>query len=119
MKRDYFLQRKVSIETSFRIFQYKILNNILYLNKQLFVFNKKETKLYSYCRLQYGTINRVFVECQFAIKLWSNLRDCSQFSFDLAILNAQNATFGIFEIGSDLLILLNHIILLYKYHTYW
>ena len=39
-------------------------------------------------------------------------------SFDLPILNTHNATFGFFEIDPDLIILLNHILLLYKYYIY-
>ena len=34
----YLLPRKISIYTNLRMFWYKILNNILYLNKQLFHF---------------------------------------------------------------------------------
>ena len=49
---------------------------MLYLNKQLFVFNQKDTKLCSDCRLQDETTNHIFVECKFAIKLWSDLRHC-------------------------------------------
>ena len=37
-KKIYLLPRKVSNDTNLRMFQYKILNNILYLNKQLFYF---------------------------------------------------------------------------------
>ena len=70
-----------------------ILNNVLYLNKQHFIFNKKDTKLCSYCRLQDETINHIFVECKFAIKLWNNLRHYCHCSFDLPILNPQSATF--------------------------
>ena len=55
-KKIYLLPRKVSNDTNLHMFQYKILNNILYLNKQLFIFNKKDTKLCSYCRLQDETI---------------------------------------------------------------
>ena len=66
------LPRKVLIDTNLRIFQYKILNNILDLNKQLFIFNKKDTKLCSYCRLEDETTNHIFVkikstECHFWI----------------------------------------------------
>ena len=39
-------------------------------------------------------------------------------SFDLPILNTHSATFGFFESGPDLIILLNHILLLYKYYIY-
>ena len=59
-KKIYLLPRKVSNDTNLRMFQYKILNNILYLNKQLFIFNKKDTKLCFYCKLQDETINHIF-----------------------------------------------------------
>ena len=101
-----------------RLFQYKILNNILYLNKQLFIFDENDTKLCSYCRLQTETINHIFVKCKFAIKLWSDLRNCCQCSFDIPILNPQSATFGFFKIDLDLAIILNHILLLYKNYIF-
>ena len=94
-KEIYRLLRKISIDTNLRMFQYKILNNILYLNKQLFIFNKKDTKLCSYCRLQDKTTNHISVECTFTIKLWSDLRHYCQYSFDLPILNPQCALFWI------------------------
>ena len=116
MKEIYLLPRKVSIDTNLRMFQYKILNNILYLiNKQLFIFDKEDTKLCSYCRLQNELTNHFFVECKFSIKLWSDLENYCQCSFDLPILNPQSVTFGFFETDPDLLILLNHILLLCKY----
>ena len=68
MEEDYLLPRKVSNDTNLRMFQYKILNKILYLNKQLFIFNKKDTKLCSYGKLQDEIINHIFVECKCPIK---------------------------------------------------
>ena len=117
-KKIYLLQRKVSNDTNLRMFQYKILNNILYLNKQLFIFNKKDTKLCSYCKLQDETINHIFVECKFAIKLWRDFRHHCQSSFVIPILNPQTAIFGFFETDPDLVILLNYVLLLYKYYIY-
>ena len=117
-KEIYFLICKLSIDTNLRVFQYKILNNILYLNEQLFIFNKKETKLCSYCRLQDETINHIFVECKFAIKLWCDLRHYCQCSFDIPILNPQSATFDFFEMDPDFVIILNQMLLLYKYYIY-
>ena len=74
-KEIYLLPCKISINTNLHMFQYKILNNILYLNKQLFIFNKIDSKLCSYSRLQDETTNHIFVESKFAIKLWNNFRD--------------------------------------------
>ena len=117
-KKIYLLPRKVSNDSNLRMFQYKTLNNILYLNKQLFIFNKKDTKLCSYCKLQDESINHIFVECKYAIKLWIDLRHYCQSSFAIPILNPQSAIFGFFETDPDLVILLNHILLLYKYYIY-
>ena len=118
LKKVYLLPRKVSSDTNLHMFQYRILNNILNLNKQLFIFNKKDTKMCFYCKLQDETINHIFVECKFAIKLWSDLRHYCQRSFVIPILNPQSATFGFLEIDPDLVILLNHMLLLYKYYIY-
>ena len=115
-KEIYLLTHKVSIDTNLCMFQYKILKNIVYLNKQLFIYDKKISKLCSYCRLQDETTNHIFVECKFAIKFWSHLRHYCRCSFDLPILNPQSATFGFFEVDPDLVILLNHLLLLCKYY---
>ena len=45
----YILPRITTIESSLRTFQYKILNNILYLNEWLFKFNMVESPLCSLC----------------------------------------------------------------------
>ena len=45
------------------------------------------------------------------------MRHC-QCSSDIPILNPQSTTFGFFEIDPDLIKLLNHILLLYKYYIY-
>lgn len=114
----YMLPRKVSMDTKLRIFQYKILNNILYLNKQLFTFKKTNTKLCSFCKLQDEIINHLFVECNFSIMLWRELKVFCQLSFVLPALDPQSATFGFFEIDPELFLILNHILLLYKYYFY-
>ena len=45
----YTLPRKVTIDTSTRIFQYKILSNILYLNNLLYKMTIAESPLCSLC----------------------------------------------------------------------
>ena len=46
------------------------------------------------------------------------MRHYCQSGFVIPILNPQSATFGFFETGPNLVILLNHILLLYKYCIY-
>ena len=48
----YLLPRMITFETKLRFFQYKILNNILFMNKMLFKFRKVESALCSFCKSQ-------------------------------------------------------------------
>ena len=52
-KEIYILPRKVSVHTNLCIFQYKILNNILFLNKLLFKFKNVSSPLCSFCNAPY------------------------------------------------------------------
>ena len=56
----YTLPRKVTIDTSTRIFQYKILNNILYLNNRLYKMTITENPLCSLCGDDLETILHFF-----------------------------------------------------------
>ena len=59
----YVLPRKISRNTSFRAFQYKIFNNVLYLNKMLFRFGKCTFPSLSFCKLYGGTLIYLFSSC--------------------------------------------------------
>ena len=63
-KKIYILSRVVSINSFQHNFQYKILYNILYLNKMLlFTFGKIKTLLCSFCHSYVETIKHIFLEC--------------------------------------------------------
>ena len=47
-KCKYLMPRRVNMDTDLRIFQYKILNNVLYLNKKLFKFKVVSSLLRSF-----------------------------------------------------------------------
>ena len=51
----YMISKKVTIESSLRIFQYKILNNILFLNNRLFKFGQVQFPLCSLCKRENET----------------------------------------------------------------
>ena len=48
----YLLPRMVTVDTKLRVFQYKILNNILFMNKMLFKFRKVESPLCYFCKVE-------------------------------------------------------------------
>ena len=54
--------------------------------KRIQRWHSVELKLCSYCKLQDETINHIFVEYKFAIKLWSDLKHYCQSSFIIPIL---------------------------------
>ena len=83
------------------------------------MFRKKDTKHCSFCKLQDETINHLFVECNYSKNLWCDLKTYCQPSFSLLLLYPQSATFGFFNIDPHASLLLNHIILLYKYYIYY
>ena len=70
----YNLPRIVTVDTQLRCFQYKILHNVLYLNKKLFTFGKTDTKLCSFCNLEDETVLRLFAYCTKSTNLWKNIK---------------------------------------------
>ena len=51
------------IDTKLRNFEYKIKNNVLYLNQKLFTFGKIDSPLCSFCKTNPETMLHLFVEC--------------------------------------------------------
>ena len=70
----YMLPRQVTIESSLRSFQYKILNNILYLNEKLFKLKIVASPLCSLCKLHNETTIHLFSTCRVTLTLWEQLR---------------------------------------------
>ena len=56
----YLLPRLITIDSIMRNFQYKILHNVLFLNKQLFLFNKTLSPLCSFCNTDDETVIQIF-----------------------------------------------------------
>ena len=68
-KEIYTLSRKITHDSYSRIFQYKILNSILFLNKHLHQFKIVSTALCSLCSSVNKTVFHLFGECLLTIKL--------------------------------------------------
>ena len=52
-----------TINTKLHVFQCKVLNNALYLNKHLYIFKLSDTKLCSFCNQKDETIIHLFANC--------------------------------------------------------
>ena len=64
------LTAKVTVCTSLRIFQYKILNNILYLNARLFKMHMVDSGLCSLYNSAEESVLHLFLECRISSALW-------------------------------------------------
>ena len=108
----------MTIDTNLRMFQYKILSNILYLNIHLFLFGKKDNKFCFYCLTEEETISQIFATYQKTSSLWNELKFCLKNSIHIPTLNPQSAIFGFLQVDPHFLLILNHILLLFKYYVY-
>ena len=68
------IPHKVTIETSLRVFQYKLLNNIIYLNKRISKFDPAVNPLCSLCSQAPEDGVHLFCHCQKTQQLWELLR---------------------------------------------
>ena len=70
----YIFPRIVTNNTRLRDFQYKVLNNALYLNKHIFIFKLSDTKLCSFCNQEDETDINLFANCSKSKSLWDRLK---------------------------------------------
>ena len=115
----YLMPRRVTVNTNLRCFQYKILNNFLFLNKKLFLFGKVTSPRCSFCNTHDETTVHLFSTCVNTQALWLELKSFLSDDFNLPSLTPQTAIFGfcddIDEMISDIS---NHLLLIYKFHIY-
>ena len=71
----YLLPRIVTVDTKLRVFQYKILNDILYVNTMIFKFRKVVLPLCSFCKAEDETYIRLFYRCRKTSIFWIQLQE--------------------------------------------
>ena len=116
----YMLPRQVTIESSLRSFQYKILNNVLYLNEKLFKFKIIESPLCSLCKKENESVLHLFCTCTVTRNLFEHLRLWLAGISLLENINLepQAIILGIWDTNNDDFALINHILLLFKRYIY-
>ena len=80
------------------MFQYNILHNTLYINK----FGKVNFARCSFCKLHDETIMHLFYDCLIVKRIWNQL----------------SALFGFWDLDTDELLILNHLLLIFKMYIY-
>ena len=110
----YILPRIVTSDPYTRYFQYKVLNNVLYLNEKLFFFGISETSQCSFCNQNNETIELLFCHCFIAKALWNGLKTFFENHLSLYDLTPQAAFFRFTEKHLDDTVLQNHLLLVFK-----
>ena len=105
-----------------RIFQYKILNNVLYLNKLLYKMKIVKSQLCYFCREQNETPIHLFWNCKVTLDYWSNLQVWLRPILNLPDLTPESALLGKLDFDTTgtntRSILVIHIILIFKKSLY-
>ena len=94
----YLLPQKTTIESRMRIFQYKILNNILYLNNRLYKFGYVESPMCSLCNSETETMTYLFCHCSKTDQMWNSLTSWCKGCLTLPVLEPSTAILGFFDI---------------------
>ena len=110
-KNIYMLPRIVTKDSRLQVFQYKLLNNVLYLNKMLFKFGKIDSPLCPFCKMIEETPLHLFYNCIKTKLLWDQLKDFISNETSFPSLTPQSAILGHIDLSDDYL-LINHLILI-------
>ena len=113
-KEIYLRPRKVSLDCYISSFQCKVLNNVLYLNKKLFIFGKSSCL---FCKNVDETILHLFYECDITKALRKSLISFFDKSLNLPFLSPQTASLGFTNTYCNDILLKNHILLLFKIYV--
>ena len=117
-KTIYLLPRITTVDTTIRVFQYKLLNNVLFLNKMLYRFGISQDSLCSFCSLEEETPMHIFYSCNHTQILWERLKYYIQNNLDLPSLTSQSAILGFTDSHSENFIIINHLLLIFKYYIF-
>ena len=117
-KAIYLLPRTATVDTTIRVFQYNLLNNVLFLNKILYRFRISQESLCSFCSLEKETPVHIFYSCNHTHILWERLKYYIQSNLDLPLLTSQSAVLGFTNSESENAIIINHLLLIFKYYIF-
>ena len=116
-KQIFLIPRSATIESYTRSFQYKILNNALFLNKKLFIMKLVDSPLCRLCKNHDETPIHLFCDCKVTKELWKTFQSWISPCIILPDLTVMNALLGFLPDGTTNRLtcnLINHILLISK-----
>ena len=106
---------RVTIDTNLRILQYKILNNVLYLDEKLFKCKIVSSPLCPFCNSENETPIHLFYSCNQTKSLWPKLQELVNSEILLPQNTPQSAFFG-FPDNKENLEIINHLDFIFKHY---
>ena len=97
LNKIYMLPEKSTTDSRTRVFQYRLLNNVLYFSNQLFRMKIVETPLCSLCNNFTESVLHFFLECRSTQTLWNKVQHWLHPNIELLPLNPRSAMLGFFE----------------------
>ena len=117
-KKIYNLVFTTTIDSYSRIFQYKSLNSILFLNNILFKFGFSDSPFCSYCHLHKETIKHLFFNCDITKSMWVLIQTFFKDKIIIPDLDLQSAVLGFLDTDNRDNLLINNILLTFKMTLY-
>ena len=77
-----------------------------------------DTKLCSFCNREDETTFQLFANCLKSKTLWKSLEELIKGTINLLLLTPQSAVFGFLQTDQELFLILNYLLLLFKYYLY-
>ena len=112
--------RIVSSNTYMWCFQYKVLNDVLFLNKKNFLFKKSNSPLCSFCKEEDETVFQLYFYCPNVRNLWNQLKFYFAKDLTLPPQTLQTAVFGFSEKdNTENVILYNHLFIIFEFYIYY
>ena len=111
----YLLPGQNIINTKHCSFQYKILNNVLYLNKLLFKFRKVKYPLCSFCKSAEETIIHLFSESLCTQYIWNQTQIFFSGYVTIPDVTLQSVILSFTGTSTEHFLLINHLLLSYLY----
>ena len=101
-----------------RVSQYKLLNNILFLNKMLFKFGIASQSLYSFCNSEEEPPFYSFHDCTHTQNLWNQLQAFISQNLVIPCLTPQSVIFGFTDTQQENRIIMNHLLFIFNFNVY-
>ena len=114
-KKIYSLSFNATLDMKLRIFQYKILNHILYTNSKLFAFKIVDSPLCTFCKKEEESLEHLLFYCKIVDLFWKEVLSwIAIYKDEVVEISLIDILFGKFDIDKDF----KAIIYIYIYY-YW